>query len=1085
MKRLITILLATMLAGQAWAQTSFEIGNLKYTVIDEENHYVSVSKGSTYPTGDLVIPDSIENEDVTYMVTNIGGGGFSGCDLASVTIPNSVTNIGSDAFQNCSGLTSITISKSVTTIGNFAFKGCSNITSITIPQAATSIGLEAFSNCSSLETVNFNAQNCTSMGNYDYPVFSGCTSLKTINVGDNVENIPDNAFQGCSGLTMVTISEPVTTIGTSAFYGCSGLTSVTIGNSVTVIGTNAFSDCSGLTSVTIPNSVTSIGSYAFYHCDGLTSVTIGNAVTEIGNYAFGDCGGLTSVVIPYSVSNMGKGVFNNCICNIYCERQPTDWYLRTKGSVYWNVKKPKFTDNFAFSTISEGIPRKVEIFKYTGDSVDISVPSSVVFDDVEYSVTQIREGLFNGYNNLNYIAYGNAFYIGNDENPYLILMEAKNKKIESCEIHTQCRLIYDGAFEGCANLTDITIPDSICCIGSDAFNGCASITSIIIPNGVTNIRNNTFRDCSNLESVTIPNEVVSIGSYAFYNCSKLAAVRIPDSVRNIGEKAFGGNYSYSTHGTHSSLQKAEFASIESLCNIKFDDWTANPLYYAHNLYINGEPIYNLVIPEAVKSIGAYTFTHCSCLISIEIPNSVESIGNGAFNSCNGLKSLSYNSNAVGSHFNNISALESIFIGDSIKSIVGTEFDGCDNLVNVISLANVPPALNGDPYTFADTIWVPRASLDAYKAAPVWKRKEIMPLDYYTVSVAKTDTARGSVIGGGNFAAKQAVTIFATPAEHYSFKAWSDGNTDNPRTIMLNADVNLTAVFEGEERTISTQNGDLGSVAGGATYHYGDTVTITATAITGYHFVKWNDEDTTNPRTMIVTDNSSFSALFEIDTYTIAATAENGTISGVAQYNYGESVTLSVTVNDGYHFTMWSDSVTTNPRTFTAVSDLNISAIIEAHTVAIDEAVAATCTESGLTEGKHCSVCGVVLIAQTEIPALGHEFVNYVYNNDATTESNGTETAVCERGCGATDTRVKEGTKLATTAVAESAANAINIYAHGRTIVVENATDEIRVYDAMGRIVGRDVACNVCTIKINNSGVYIVKIGDIVKRVVVK
>ena len=78
MKRLITILLATMLAGQAWAQTSFEIGNLKYTVIDEENHYVSVSKGSTYPTGDLVIPDSIENEDVTYMVTNIGGGGFSG-----------------------------------------------------------------------------------------------------------------------------------------------------------------------------------------------------------------------------------------------------------------------------------------------------------------------------------------------------------------------------------------------------------------------------------------------------------------------------------------------------------------------------------------------------------------------------------------------------------------------------------------------------------------------------------------------------------------------------------------------------------------------------------------------------------------------------------------------------------------------------------------------------------------------------------------------------------------------------------------------------------------------------------------------
>ena len=155
-----------------------------------------------------------------------------------------------------------------------------------------------------------------------------------------------------------------------------------------------------------------------------------------------------------------------------------------------------------------------------------------------------------------------------------------------------------------------------------------------------------------------------------------------------------------------------------------------------------------------------------------------------------------------------------------------------------------------------------------------------------------------------------------------------------------------------------------------------------------------------------------------------------------------------------------------------------------HTEVVDSAVAATCTKTGLTEGKHCSVCNEVIVAQTEIPALGHEFVNYVYNNDATTEADGTETATCERGCGAADTRVKEGTKLAITAVAESAANAVNIYATGNTIIVENATDEIRVYGAMGRIVGRDVARNVCTIKINNSGVYIVKTGNVVKRVMV-
>gem|GEM_PF-6284747 len=162
-----------------------------------------------------------------------------------------------------------------------------------------------------------------------------------------------------------------------------------------------------------------------------------------------------------------------------------------------------------------------------------------------------------------------------------------------------------------------------------------------------------------------------------------------------------------------------------------------------------------------------------------------------------------------------------------------------------------------------------------------------------------------------------------------------------------------------------------------------------------------------------------------------------------------------------------------------------------HTEAIDAAIAATCTAAGKTEGKHCSVCNAVLVAQEEIAALGHDFKDYVYNNDATTAADGTKTATCERGCGATDTKLAEGTKLpeTPTAVSDDAANTVNIYAYGNTIVVENATEEICVYNAMGALVGRTFRDAVSTtgttaITINTPGIYIVKTGDTVKRVMV-
>ena len=211
--------------------------------------------------------------------------------LTSITIPNSVTSIGGEAFCGCTGLPVInniryadtylveavnktlstyTIKEGTRWIGNYAFSGCSNLTSIDIPNSVTDIG---------------------------HSVFKDCSSLTSIKIPNSVTSIGYGAFENCSSLTSVTIPNSVTTIGNSAFMGCSSLTSVTIPNSVTNFGNYAFYNCTGLTSVTIPNSVTSIGERAFRNCSSLTSITIPNSVTSIGEYAFLGCSSLKSVTM--------------------------------------------------------------------------------------------------------------------------------------------------------------------------------------------------------------------------------------------------------------------------------------------------------------------------------------------------------------------------------------------------------------------------------------------------------------------------------------------------------------------------------------------------------------------------------------------------------------------------------------------------------------------------------------------------------------------------------------------------------------------------------------------------------------------
>ena len=253
-----------------------------------------------------IIPNSI---------SNIGHDAFRGIkDLSAIAIPNSVVSIGDNAFEDCSGLTSLTIPNSVNSIGKSAFSGC-DLTSITVESGNAKYDsrddcnaiIETETNmlvAGSMKTIIPNS--VTSIGE---GAFSGC-SLTSLTIPNSVTSIGDFAFSGCS-LTSLTIPNSVISIGYAAFSGCS-LTSLTIPNSVTNIGEYAFGYCSNLEAITIPNSVTSIGVNTFYRCTSLTSVTLPNSLTSIGGSAFYNCIGLTSITLPNSLTSIGDYAFAYC-----------------------------------------------------------------------------------------------------------------------------------------------------------------------------------------------------------------------------------------------------------------------------------------------------------------------------------------------------------------------------------------------------------------------------------------------------------------------------------------------------------------------------------------------------------------------------------------------------------------------------------------------------------------------------------------------------------------------------------------------------------------------------------------------------
>ena len=444
--------------------------------------------------------------------------------------------------------TSITIRNGTVSISNSAFRGCTGLTTVTIPNSVINIGSYAF-----YDTPWYNNQpdGLVYAGNVAYQYKGEMPEGTEIVIRNGTVSISDYAFYLRTGLTSIEIPNSMTSIGNFAFSGCTGLTSVTIPNSVTSIGIFAFSNCRGLSSVTIPNSVTSIGSSAFYGCTGLTSITCESEtpVTLPNSYVFFNVNKSTcTLYVPYGC----KTAYENA--TYWNEFQNIVERPLSIDGLYYNLDSSEGTATVVGildKDYSGGItiPESIE---YAGNTYSVTGIGNGAFEGcrgltsvtIPNSVTSIGGEAFNACTSLTSISIPSSVtYIGGlafnatawyDSQPdgliYINNVAYKYKGVipegTAIAFRNGTVSISGFGFGPSEGLTSVDIPNSVTTIGSWAFAVCTGLTSVTIPNSVITIDNRAFLACSGLTSVTIGRGVTSIDDSAFAECPSLNSVLV-------------------------------------------------------------------------------------------------------------------------------------------------------------------------------------------------------------------------------------------------------------------------------------------------------------------------------------------------------------------------------------------------------------------------------------------------------------------------------------------------------------------------------------------------------------------------------
>ena len=328
-------------------------------------------------SGDIVIPETMTYNNVTYRVTSLYYKCFFNCsNLTSINLPSGITSLRDYCFSGCSSLTSINLPSGITSLGDNCFQDCRSLTSINLPSSITSLGDECFSNCSSLKTINLSS----SITSLEHACFAHCSSLTSINLPSSITSLGASCFIACSSLTSINLPSGITSLGASCFYGCSSLKSINLPSSITSLGYECFQYCSSLISINLPSSITSLGSYCFYGCSSLTSIELPSALTSLGKNCFQNCRHLTSMLcLAVEPPSCTCGVFYNKT-KLYVPKESIEKY---KQSDAWKSATGIYP---LYPTSSVSLAKEVSVNKAKPTKLEYTImPENAGTKELEWS----------------------------------------------------------------------------------------------------------------------------------------------------------------------------------------------------------------------------------------------------------------------------------------------------------------------------------------------------------------------------------------------------------------------------------------------------------------------------------------------------------------------------------------------------------------------------------------------------------------------------------------------------------------------------------------------------------------------------